>query len=112
MIERIGRDVRAAVEDDGADVIVLGCTCMAPAASALTQFTDAPVINPLDAVFLQIELLVRLGLTHSPRAYLPAADTTPVREAVRDLARLHGVRDRRSLRLEPPPLPEQLVLAV
>jgi len=72
MIERIGNDVRAAVEEDGADAIVLGCTCMAPAASALAELADAPVINPLDAVFVQIESLVRLGLSQSPRAYLPA----------------------------------------
>ena len=46
------------------------------------------------------------------RAYLPADATGPVRERVRELARTHGVRDRRSLRLEPPAAAEQLSLAV
>ncbi|HVS86490.1 MAG TPA: radical SAM protein [Gaiellaceae bacterium] len=46
------------------------------------------------------------------RAYLPAAETQPARERVRALARQHGIRDRRRLRLEPAPDPEQLRLAV
>jgi len=33
-------------------------------------------------------------------------------EQVRELARAHGVRDRRRVRLEPPDDPEQLSLAV
>jgi allantoin racemase len=72
MIERIGEQVRAAVEQDGADAIVLGCTCMAPIAGDLAALTDASVINPLDAAFLQAEQMVRLGVTHSPRAYWSA----------------------------------------
>ena len=46
------------------------------------------------------------------RAYLPAEKTKPVREQVRALAREHGIRDRRRVRLEPPDDPEQLSLAV
>src|SRR5207247_3255199 len=46
------------------------------------------------------------------RAYLPKAETAPVRGAVAELAREHGVRDRRRVRLEPPAEPEQLALAV
>lgn len=76
MIDRIGEQVQAAVEQDGADAIVLGCTCMAPVAGDLAALTDACVINPLDAAFLQAERLVRLNVTHSPRAYRPA-DSLP-----------------------------------
>jgi len=46
------------------------------------------------------------------RAYLPNEITGPIRKKVADLAREHGVRDRRSVRLEPEPEPEQLVLSV
>ena len=46
------------------------------------------------------------------RAYLPNEITRPIRKEVADLAREHGVRDRRSVRLEPEPEPEQLVLSV
>src|SRR4051794_40598765 len=43
-------------------------------------------------------------------AYLPRAVTVPVRALVGELARAHGVRDRRAVRLAPPPSPEQLTL--
>ncbi|MFL6069291.1 MAG: radical SAM protein [Gaiellaceae bacterium] len=48
----------------------------------------------------------------SGRAYLPAAETKPVRAEVARLAREHDIRDRRPVRLEPPAEPEQLALAV
>jgi DNA repair photolyase len=44
-------------------------------------------------------------------AYLPRRETDPVRERVRALARSHGVRDRRRVRLEPPQMAEQLQIA-
>jgi len=49
---------------------------------------------------------------YAGRAYLPTEQTKPVREQVRALARSHGVRDRRRVRLQPPPEPEQLRIAV
>src|SRR5205085_9035328 len=48
----------------------------------------------------------------SGRAYLRKAETEPVRTEVARLAREHGVRDRRRVRLEPPAAPEQLALTV
>jgi allantoin racemase len=72
MVERISAQARAAVEDDGAQVIVLGCTCMVPVAPDVAEAVDVPVINPLDAVFVQAQALVQLGLCHSARAHLPA----------------------------------------
>jgi DNA repair photolyase len=58
------------------------------------------------------ELLPEYERLYGRRAYLPAEKTKPVREQVRELARAHGVRDRRRVRLEPPDDPEQLSLAV
>ena len=58
------------------------------------------------------ELLPEYEQLYARRAYLPAEETNPVRDRVRALARTHGVRDRRSVRLEPPPEPEQLRFAV
>jgi DNA repair photolyase len=58
------------------------------------------------------ELLPEYERLYARRAYLPAEETNPVRDQVRALARSHGVRDRRSVRLEPPPEPEQLRFAV
>src|SRR6476659_10048018 len=49
-----------------------------------------------------LERLYRRG------AYLPRRETDPVRERVCLLARSHGIRDRRRVRLEPVPPAEQL----
>ena len=56
--------------------------------------------------------LERYERLYDGRAYLPAAETQPVRERVRTLAREHGVRDRRPRQPAPPPRPEQLTLAI
>jgi DNA repair photolyase len=58
------------------------------------------------------EELPRYERLYGRRAYLPAAETTPIRDQVRDLARSEGIRDRRRIRLAPPPQPEQLRLVV
>jgi DNA repair photolyase len=44
------------------------------------------------------------------RAYLPKEETQPVRAEVARLAREHDIRDRRPVRLAPPPEPQQLAL--
>jgi DNA repair photolyase len=49
---------------------------------------------------------------YAGRAYLRSAETKPVRAQVAELARKHGIRDRRRRRLAPAPEPEQLILAV
>ena len=63
------------------------------------------------------ELVPHYAQLYARRAYLPAEHTKPVKERVRELARVHGVRDRRRVKLSPPPDteqagPEQLRLAV
>ena len=57
------------------------------------------------------ELLPEYERLYSGGAYLPRRETDPVRERVRKLARSHGVRDRRRIRLEPAPEAEQLQIA-
>jgi DNA repair photolyase len=56
------------------------------------------------------ELLPEYERLYAHGAYLPRAETAPVRARVAELARAHGVRDRRRVRLSPPPPPEQLTL--
>jgi DNA repair photolyase len=58
------------------------------------------------------ELLPEYEQLYGRRAYLSTAQSEPVRAQVRELTRAHGIRDRRRVRLEPPPEPEQLELAV
>jgi DNA repair photolyase len=49
---------------------------------------------------------------YAGRAYLRGPEAGAVKGAVATLARAHGVRDRRPVRLRPEPEPEQLRLAV
>ena len=56
------------------------------------------------------ELLPEYERLYARRAYLPAEAVHPVRERVQELARAHGIRDRRRVRLAPPADPEQLSL--
>ncbi|MDQ5821984.1 MAG: radical SAM protein [Actinomycetota bacterium] len=58
------------------------------------------------------EELGRYEQLYRRRAYLSAEDTKPVRGAVAALAKEHAIRDRRKVKLGPPPEPEQLSLAV
>jgi DNA repair photolyase len=56
------------------------------------------------------ELVPEYERLYGRRAYLPRAESAPVREEVRRLAREHGIGDRRRVRLAPPAEPEQLLL--
>jgi DNA repair photolyase len=58
------------------------------------------------------ELVPEYQRLYDGRAYLAKADADPARERARGLAREHGIRDRRRVRLEPPPEAEQLTLAI
>jgi DNA repair photolyase len=58
------------------------------------------------------ELLPEYERLYAGRAYLSAEETRAARVQVAALAAEHGIRDRRRVRLEPPPDPEQLQLAV
>jgi len=60
-IKRIVDACHRAVEQDGADVIILGCTCMAPAFDQVRrQFDTVPLIDPMTAGYRYTELLVAL----------------------------------------------------
>ena len=57
---------------------------------------------------------VRIERVKGPvrRAYLPAEETNPVRDRVRELARVHGIRDRRRITIRPDSGPRQMSLEV
>ena len=55
------------------------------------------------------EELDRYERLYRSQSYLPKAQTEPVRTAVADLRRRHGIRDRRTIKLEPAPPAEQLL---
>ncbi len=54
------------------------------------------------------ELLPEYERLYGSRAYLRTADVAPVRAEVRELAKTHGIRDRRRVRLVPAAKPVQL----
>ena len=58
------------------------------------------------------EELERYEELYAGRAYLPGAETKPVRARVAELAKEIGIADRRRAKLAPPAEPEQLALAV
>jgi allantoin racemase len=73
---RIERAARAAVEEDGAEVIILGCTMEYGFYQDLQQKLRVPVVDPVLAAFKTAEWLVglknRYGWSHSKvRAYEP-----------------------------------------
>lgn len=63
------RECRAAIAEDGADVIIIGSTTMHASHAYLSERLDVPVINPGVVAIKLTELLVQCGLTHSKRAY-------------------------------------------
>ena len=70
-LERMLEQGRAAVEQDGADALVLGCMSMGflDVAEQMTRELGVPVINPSKASLKIAEATVAMGLTHSRRAY-------------------------------------------
>lgn len=63
------REARSAIDEDGADVIVLGSTTMHRSHAYLASRLEVPVINPGVVAIKLTELLVQCGLSHSKRAY-------------------------------------------
>jgi allantoin racemase len=63
------REGRRALEEDGADVLVLGSTTMYQAHEFLAGRLGVPVVNPGLVAFKMCEMLLDLGLSHSKRAY-------------------------------------------
>ncbi len=69
MYKRLTAEATAAIEQDGADIIVLGSTTMHQAAGYMAAHLPCPVINPGPTAVKLAELVVDLGLSHSKLAY-------------------------------------------
>ena len=66
---KLKAEAMRAIEEDGADVIVLGSTTMHQSATYLQSELPVPVINPGQVAYKQLETLIELGLTHSKKAF-------------------------------------------
>jgi allantoin racemase len=65
MFEKLALEARRAIEEDGADVILLGSTTMHQAGDYLARTLPCPVINPGPVAIKMAETIVALGLSHS-----------------------------------------------
>lgn len=66
---KLEAEARRAMEEDGADVIVLGSTTMHQSHAYLVERLPIPVINPGLVSYKLCEMLLTLGLKHSRKAY-------------------------------------------
>jgi allantoin racemase len=71
VLDRLEEVGRAALRDDGADVLVLGCMSMGflGITDDLQKRLDLPVVNPVTTALKTTEAIVAMGLTHSKAAY-------------------------------------------
>ena len=76
-VDKAAEAARQAVDNDGADVLVLGCMSMAllpRICEVLSERVGVPVVNPVTAALKTAEMLVTMRLSQSKLAY-PAART-------------------------------------
>ena len=82
--ELLEREARLAVEDDGAEVIILGCTATHGFYRHLQEQLGVPVVDPVLAALDHVQRLVQVrdnfGWSHSKRGMY---ETPPIRE-IRD----------------------------
>ena len=71
VLERLEEAGRAALREDGADILVLGCMSMGfhGLTDDMQQHLDVPVVNPVTAALKTAEAIVAMGLSHSKIAY-------------------------------------------
>jgi allantoin racemase len=67
--ERLTQQAKLAIEEDGANIIVLGSTTMHEASAYMADGLPCPVINPGPTAVALAQALVRLGLSHSKLAW-------------------------------------------
>jgi len=69
LVNALYEEAKKAIEEDGADVIVLGCGSLLNIAEILQKRLGVPVIDPGLAALKFAEMLVKLGLKQSKKAY-------------------------------------------
>lgn len=69
IFDKLRAEAVRAIEEDGADVIVLGSTTMHQSHAYLSSVLPIPVINPGVVAWKTAEMLVSLGLSHSKKAF-------------------------------------------
>src|SRR5207244_4395262 len=71
-LDKATQAARGAIEQDGADVLVLGCMSMAflpGVCETLGEKVGAPVVNPVTAALKTAEMMIAMRLAQSKLAY-------------------------------------------
>src|SRR6188472_2435063 len=74
MFRTLTDEARKAIDDDGADVILLGSTTMHQAGDYMAEHLPVPVINPGPVAIKMAETLVQLRLSQSKVAFPPPSE--------------------------------------
>ncbi|MFQ5425597.1 MAG: aspartate/glutamate racemase family protein [Gaiellales bacterium] len=69
MFQKLTDEAQRAIDEDGADCIMLGSTTMHQAGQYMQEKLEAQVINPGPVAIKIAEAIVQLGLSHSKVAY-------------------------------------------
>ncbi len=85
IFKKLERESMKAINEDGADVIILGSTTMHQSAGYLAEHLPVPVLNPGVVAYKFVEMLLELGLTHSKKAFPPP--TTPKDDMIHTMAK-------------------------
>ena len=72
LIKKIISEINKAIEEDGADHIISGCTCMAGIWPELVEHISVPILEPMRCGYSVLQSMVGLKLMHSNIAYPPA----------------------------------------
>lgn len=69
IFKKLEEESLKAIEEDGADVIVLGSTTMHQSHAYLKDVLPVPVVNPGQIAYKLCEVFLELGLSHSKKAF-------------------------------------------
>jgi len=90
---RLAEEARRAVEDDGAEVIVLGCAGMAGLEQVVAETTGVPVVDAVWAGVIMVGALARGGARTSKRNLYRPVDARPEVNVPPGLARVYRGAD-------------------
>ena len=90
---RLAEEARRAVEDDGAEVIVLGCAGMAGLEQVVAETTGVPVVDAVWAGVIMVGALARGGARTSKRNLYRPVDARPEVNVPPGLARVYRRAD-------------------
>jgi allantoin racemase len=65
-VKRVGIEIgRKMIEEDGAEVIIMGCASMAGYSEDMERALGVPILDPTAVTFKVVEALTELGIRHS-----------------------------------------------